>query len=258
MLKLERPLCVFDLEATGVDPAQDRIVEISVLRREPDGRETLFSSLVNPGVPIPAEAAEIHGITDAMVADQPPFHAIAPRILKAFDGADLAGFNAIRYDVPLLCAEFKRIGADWPGPGRKVLDPHVIFQRKERRDLSAAYRFFCGKELAGAHRAEADVRATAEVLWAQVERYADLPKDVAGLGAWCAQVDPGRVDAEGKFIWKSGEAVFNFGVKRGAPLREIAVNEPSYLKWMVEKGRFSPDVIRICREALAGKFPAKK
>jgi len=116
MLKLERPLCVFDLEATGVDPAQDRIVEISVLRREPDGRETLFSSLVNPGVPIPAEAAEIHGITDAMVADQPPFHAIAPRILKAFDGADLAGFNAIRYDVPLLCAEFKRIGADWPGP----------------------------------------------------------------------------------------------------------------------------------------------
>lgn len=259
MMKLDRPLCVFDLEATGADPLQDRIVDVCVIRREPDGSETTFSSLVDPGVPIPPEATAIHKITDAMVAGAPRFADLVPRLVETFYGADLAGYNAVRYDVPLLTAEFKRAGVDWPGPGRRVLDPYVVFSRKERRDLGAAYKFYCGKELAGAHRAEADARAAAEVLFAQVEHYADLPKDAEGLHQWCAQVDPGRVDADGKFVWRAGEAVFGFGGKhKGKTLQQVVAADRSYLQWMIEKGNFSPDVVRICREALEGKFPAKK
>jgi len=259
MIKLDRPLCVFDLEATGVDTQQDRIVEVCILRREPDGRESVFSSLVDPGRPIPAEAVAIHKITDAMVAGKPSFADLAPRMLKVFEGADLAGFNVVGYDILLLSAEFKRGGLEWPGPGRRVLDPFIIFKRKERRDLTAAYKFYCGKDLSGAHRAEVDVRAAAEILEAQVERYEDLPKDAAGLDAWCAQLDPGRVDSDGKFLWKGQEAVFGFGNKhKGKLLREVAAADKGYLSWMIEKGNFKPDTVDICREALKGRFPVKK
>ena len=259
MIKLDRPICIFDLEATGVNVLEDRIVDVCVLRREPDGTETVFSSLVNPGVPIPPEATAIHHITDEMVADQPRMVDLAPKLLEIFAGADLSGFNAARYDIPLLAAELKRVGVDWPGAGRRVVDSFVIFSRKERRDLTAAYKFYCGKDLTGAHRAEADVRATAEILWAQAERYPDLPQDVAGLEAWCNQVDPSRVDADGKFIWKSGEAAFGFGNKhKSKTLREVVRTDRGYISWMIEKGNFSADVVRICREALDGKFPEKK
>jgi DNA polymerase-3 subunit epsilon len=259
MMKLDRPLCVFDLEATGTDVAQDRIVDVCVLRKDPDGKETVFSSLVNPGVPIPPEATAIHKITDAMVADQPTIKDLAPKLLEIFHGADLSGFNAARYDIPLLQNELKRAGFDWPLEGRRTADAFTIFARKERRDLTAAYKFYCGKDLTGAHRAEADVRATAEILFAQVERYADLPKDMAGLDAFCSAVDPSRVDADGKFVWKNGEAAFGFGNKhKGKTLREVVAQDRGYLNWMVDKGNFSADVIRIVREALDGKFPVKK
>ncbi|MDE2490777.1 MAG: 3'-5' exonuclease [Elusimicrobia bacterium] len=259
MMKLDRPLCVFDLEATGTDVAQDRIVDVCILRFGPDGRETVLSELVDPGVPIPAEASAIHRITDEMVRGKPTIKDLAPRLLDILEGADLSGFNAARYDIPLLAAELKRAGFDWPLEGRRIVDSFTIFARKERRDLTAAYKFYCGKDLSGAHRAEADVRATAEVLWAQVERYPDLPKDVAGLHAFCAQIDPGRVDADGKFVWKGGEAAFGFGGKhKGRLLRDVAREDPGYLDWMIHKGSFSADVTRICREARAGKFPAKK
>lgn len=259
-MKLDRPLCFFDLEATGVNPAEDRIVDVCVLRREPDGTETVFSSLVNPGVPIPPEATNIHKISDEMVKDQPPFSDLAERLLKAFEGADLSGFNIIKYDIPLLAAEFKRCGVDWPGEGRRLLDSYVIFARKEKRDLTGAYKFFCGKDLTGAHRAEADVRASAEVLFAQVERYPDLPKDSNGLNEWIALRDPNdnRVDADGKFTWRNGEAVFNFGKHKGKTLREICRSEPSFIDWMIKKASFSPEVVRICASAQLGEFPAKK
>jgi DNA polymerase-3 subunit epsilon len=259
MIKLDRPLCVFDLEATGVDVNQDRIVDICVLRREPDGTETVFSSLIDPGVPIPPEATAIHHITDAMVAGQPTIRDLAPQIVSLFAGADLSGFNAARYDIPLLAAELKRAGVEWPGEGRRVVDAFVIFQRKERRDLTAAYKFYCGKEHAGAHRAEADVRATAEILFAQAAHYADLPKDMEGLHAFCSAIDPSRVDAEGKFVWKNGDAAFGFGNKhKGKSLRQVQREDPGYIDWMVNKGNFSPEVIRLCREAQAGNFPVKK
>lgn len=259
MIKLDRAICIFDLEATGTNVLEDRIVDICVLRREPDGTETVFSSLVNPGVPIPPEASAIHHITDEMVADQPRLSDLAPKIHEIFKDADLSGFNASKYDIPLLSAEFKRFGGEWPGPNKRVVDSFTIFARKERRDLTAAYKFYCGKDLTGAHRAEADVRATAEILWAQVEKYADLPKDVAGIEAWCNQIDPSRVDQEGKFVWKNGEAVFGFGNKhKGKSIREVVRSDRGYMQWMIEKGNFSGDVIRICREALEGKFPEKK
>lgn len=259
MMKLDRPLCVFDLEATGTDVLQDRIVDVCILRKEVDGTETVFSSLVNPGVPIPPEATAIHHISNEMVAGQPTIKDLAPKLFEIFDGADLSGFNAGRFDIPMLHAELKRAGFDWVLTGKRIVDAFTIFQRKERRDLTAAYKFYCGKDLTGAHRAEADVRATAEILWAQVDRYADLPKDVAGLDAFCNAIDPSRVDADGKFVWKNGEAAFGFGNKhKGKTLRQVVAEDRGYISWMIEKGNFSQDVVRICRECLDGKFPVKK
>lgn len=259
MIKLDRAICIFDLEATGTNVLEDRIVDICILRREPDGSETVFTSLVNPGVPIPPEATAIHHISDEMVKDQPRLSDLAPKILEMFKDADLSGFNAAKYDIPLLTAEFKRFGAEWPEAGKRVVDSFTIFQRKERRDLTAAYKFYCGKDMTNAHRAEADVRATAEILWAQIERYTDLPIDVAGIEAWCNQIDPSRVDVEGKFVWKNGEAAFGFGNKhKGKTIREVVRADRGYFSWMIEKGNFSADVVRICKEALEGKFPEKK
>jgi DNA polymerase-3 subunit epsilon len=258
-MKLDRPLCVFDLEATGVDPANDRIVDISIVRREPDGAETSLSSLVDPQVPIPPESTAIHKITDAMVSGQPTLKELVPRILTILDGADLCGYNLLKYDVPLLAAEFKRAGFDLPMEGRRIADSYVIFTRKEKRDLSAAYKFFCGKDLSGAHRAEADARATVEILFAQVEHYADLPKDMAGLSAFCTQVDANRVDAEGKFVWRNGEPTFSFGNKhRGKSLRDVIKADRGYIEWMIGKGNFGAEVIKICKDALAGVYPVKK
>ena len=257
MIKLDRAICIFDLESTGIDIAQDRIVDICILRREPDGTETVFSSLVNPGIAIPPEVSAIHHITDDMVKDQPRLSDLAPKIFEMFKNADLSGFNAAKFDIPLLTAEFKRFGSEWPEPGKRVVDSFKIFAQKEKRDLTAAYKFYCGKDLTGAHRAEADVRATAEILWAQIERYPDLPKDVAGIEAWTNKIPAGRVDADGKFIWKNNEAVFNFGKHNGKTIRDVVRSDGSFLTWML-KSNFSVDVHKICKEALDGKFPEKK
>lgn len=258
-LKLDRPICVFDLEATGADPANDRIVDICILRREPDGGETIFSSLVDPQLPIPPESTAIHKITDEMVRGQPTIGALAPKIISLFEGADLSGFNVLKFDIPMLLNEFKRAGVEWSAAGRRVADSYLIFSRKERRDLSSAVKFYCGREHAGAHRAEADVRASMDVLVAEIERYPDLPADMAGIDAFCNTVDPSRVDADGKFYWKNGEATFAFGNKhKGKPLRDVVRVDRGYIEWMVGKGNFSAEVVRICNEALAGRFPAKK
>jgi DNA polymerase-3 subunit epsilon len=172
-------------------------------------------------------------------------------------GCDLAGFGIARFDVPLLTHEFERAGLTYRIDSLRIVDALTIFHRKERRDLTAAVRFYCGRELADAHSAEADARAALDVLRGQVEKYADLPKDVDGLHAFCNPVDEDTVDPEGKLRWRDGEVIIAFGQKNGMTLRQMAASEPGYLKWMLNKD-FSEQVKDIARNALDGVFPKRE
>ncbi|HVC08725.1 MAG TPA: 3'-5' exonuclease [Elusimicrobiota bacterium] len=182
---IERPMVFLDLEATGISPYQDRIVEIAFLKRFPDGREDFFGSLINPQRPMPKESMAVHHITDEMVAQSPSFSQIAERAFLFLDNCDLGGFGIIKFDVPLLASEFSRSGFFFSTDGRRVVDALTIYHRMEPRNLEAAYRFYCGKTLDGAHRAEADTRAAAEVFRAQLARYEAVPKDLDDLSDWC-------------------------------------------------------------------------
>lgn len=256
-LRLRRPLAFVDTETTGPNPAHDRIVEIVVVRLEPDGRREVFETRVNPGVAIPAEVIKIHGITDEDVEDMPPFAAVAPRVAELFEGADIAGFGIRRFDVEILEREFARAGHSWSRGDRRLVDSMTIFHMRERRNLTAAYRFYCGKSLDGAHSARADVEAAIEVLHGQIARYPDLPADVDGLHALCQQPRLGEaIDPEGKFVWRDGEAFVSFGIHRGRPLRDVARDAPDYLRWITESD-FTHEVRDIAAAALKGKFPQK-
>jgi len=257
MISLRKSIVFFDLETTGVAPEHDRIIDLAFLRRDPDGKEDLFVSLVDPGMPIPAEATAVHGITDAMVHGQPRFAALAPKLAAFIGDADLAGFGVIRFDVPMLAAEFKRAGTLFSPAGRSVVDALTVFHRMEPRNLGAAYKFYCGQTLQGAHRAEADMRASSAVLWAQLERYPDLPQDMAGLSAFCQERNVSAVDGQGKLVWRNGKAAFNFGKHRTLTLEEVARKEPSYLEWLMGAEKTTPELARICRDALDGRFPVK-
>lgn len=246
-LTLERPLAVFDLETTGTDVKNDRIVEISVLKIFPDGSREQRTRRLNPTIPIPKEASDVHGITDADVATCPTFREIAQGLLKFLDGCDLCGFNIKRFDLRLLCNEFMRAGLALPLDRRAIIDPLEIFHTFERRDLSAAVRFYCGRELAGAHQAEADVLATVDVLDAQVATYAELPKTVAGLHQHFK--DPNSLDSNNFFTKVGNEVRFAMGKYRGQPLDFIAQTKPDYLEWMLGADFFE-DTKRIAREAL--------
>ena len=255
-LELDRPLVVFDLETTGVDPESDRIVEISACRLEPGGSRAWLDHRVNPGAPIPPEATAIHGISDQDVADAPSFEQLADDIEAFLEGADLGGFNVARFDLPALDAEFRRAGRDAALTERRVIDVMTIFHRKERRDLGAAVRLYLGREHDGAHAARADVEATVGVLEAQVRRYADLPGTVEELDAWCKAPPPGALDHGRRLVWNDAEAVVNFGPHRGRSLREVAADPEArgFLRWILGKD-FDADVKRIVADALDGKFP---
>jgi len=255
LLALERPLAVFDLETTGTDPAKDRIVEISVLRIEPGGERTVRSRRVNPERLIPPEATRVHGIRDEDVRDAPAFRQIARGLLEFLADADLAGFNVRRFDIPLLDREFRDCGCDLALASRRVIDAMTVFHRKEPRDLSAAVRFYLGRDLEGAHAAEADVEAAAAVLEAQLARYDDLPRDVAGLDAWCSPAPPGAVDRAGKFVRREGVVVFSFGKYQGRPLRDIARERPDYLGWLLKQADFPEDARTVAEKALGGEEP---
>ena len=258
MISLRKAVVFFDLETTGVAPDQDRIVDLAFLRREPDGKEDVFSSLVDPGMPIPAEATAVHHISDEMVRGQPRFAALAQKLLEFIGDADLAGFGILRFDIPMLTAEFKRAGITFTTASRSLVDALAIFHRMEPRNLTAAYKVYCGKALEDAHRAEADMRASSEVLWAQLERYAELPKDMAGLANFCQeQRGAGTVDGQGKLVWRNGKAAFNFGKHRTLTLEEVVRKEPGYLEWLMGAERTTPELARICRDALIGTFPVK-
>jgi DNA polymerase III subunit epsilon len=247
-IQLDRPLAVLDLETTGIDPKVDRIIEVSVLKLLPGGGQDHRTRRVNPGVPIPPEATAIHGITDDDVADCPSFRAIAPGLARYLDGCDLAGFNILNFDLRLLAAEFNRAGLVLPVAGRKVIDACRIFHQRERRDLTAAYKFYCGLEHAGAHGAEADVLATAAILDAQVVRYGDLPKTVDGLHDQCN--DPDALDMSGMFARdEDGVIVFVKGKYKGRTLEDVAGDKPDYLDWML-KADFFDDTKEIVAGAL--------
>ena len=254
-LRLRRPLAALDLETTGTTPSSDRIVEISILRLALDGSEKLLRRRVNPQVPIPEGATAVHGITDIDVAGEPTFAELAEEIEDFLEGCDLAGFNVTRFDLPMLEAEFQRAGITFPREGRSVVDAMTIFHLKEPRDLAAAARFYLDRPMPEVHTSETDARATLDVLSAQVQRYPDVPEEIEALHEFCNPVDPDWIDAEGKFVWAGGVATIAFGGHNGRALQELAIEpEPNYLHWMLSKD-FSPEVMRIVRDALDGTFP---
>jgi DNA polymerase-3 subunit epsilon len=247
-IRLDRPLAVLDLETTGADPKLDRIIEFSVLRVLPGGGHDHRTWRVNPGIPIPPEATAIHGISDEDVADSPTFPAIAPSLVHFLDGCDLAGFNILHFDLRLLVAEFNRVGLVLPVAGRRVIDACRIYHQREPRDLTAALKFYCGLQHAGAHGAAADVLATTAILDAQVARYADLPRTIEGLHAACN--DPNAIDMSGMFGRdEDGVVVFIRGKYKGRSLDDIAASKPDYLEWM-QREDFYDDTKAIAAEAL--------
>ena len=254
-LKLERPIAFIDVETTGINPNSDRVVELSILKIHPDGREEYKSHRVNPGVSIPAEATAVHNITDADVASLPAFRQYARSVKDFLDGCDIAGFNVIKFDLPCLEAEFARAGVEFSRQNRYLVDSMVIYHQREPRDLQAAYRKYCGGEMENTHVAEEDVKAAVVVLDGQLEQYGDLPRDVTGLCEICNPAGKDYVDPEGKFIWVDGEVVCNFGKKhKGCKLRDIAEGDPSYLSW-IAGADFSPEIRKIATRALDGEFP---
>ncbi len=235
-LNLKRPLVFFDLETTGVDTAKDRIVEISMVKVMPDGEEIVRTRLINPQMHIPEDATAIHGITDEDVKDQPTFAQIAKSLYKFIEGCDFGGFNSNRFDLPMLVEEFLRAGVDVDFKSRKFIDVQNIFHKMEQRTLVAAYKFYCDKDLTDAHSAEADTRATYEVLKAQLDRYAELQNDVTALAEFSARGE--TADYAGRIGYnEKGEEIFNFGKYKGVKVSEVFQREPSYYDWMM-KGDF--------------------
>lgn len=233
-LNLRNPLVFFDLETTGTDTAKDRIVEISILKILPNGTEEVKTKLINPGMPIPQASTDVHGITDEDVKDAPQFKQIAKSLAEFMEGCDIAGFNSSRFDVPLLAEEFLRAGVDYDFSKRKMIDVQIIYHKKEQRTLEAALKFYCGKELTDAHSAEADTRATYEVLKGQLKMYPDLENDVDFLAKEFSSYN-NNVDLAGRIILdENGVEVFNFGKHRGKSVAEILKKEPSFFAWIMD------------------------
>ncbi len=253
-IALDRSLIVFDIEATGISPRADRIIELAAIRIDPTGEETEGYWLLNPEMPIPEESIAIHGITDDIVKDCPTFKQKALEILTFFGEADLAGFNAGRFDIPMLAEEFARAEIVFDADRRRLLDAQRIFHAKEPRDLSAALRFYCGEEHTDAHGAEADVRATLNVILGQFKRYADLPKDIASIDKTFNPIDPFNADRSGRLRWVDNELIVNFGKKKGTKIAELVEKDPGFLKWII-KNDFPQDTRQICENALKGIYP---
>ena len=236
-LNLKNPIVFFDLETTGVNITSDRIVEISYLKVFPNGNEVSRTMRINPEMHIPEQASEVHGIYDDDVKDCPTFKQVAKDVANDFEGADIAGFNSNRFDVPLLAEEFLRAGVDLDMTRRKFIDVQVIFHKMEQRTLSAAVKFYCGKELEGAHSADADTRATYEVLQAQLDRYPELQNDIAWLSEFSSHTN--NVDFAGRIVYNDkGIEVFNFGKYKGIPVVEVLRRDPGYYGWIMQ-GDFS-------------------
>lgn len=230
-LKLHKPLCIFDLETTGTNISKDRIVEISILKVNPDASRVHSTWLVNPEMPIPIEASLVHGIYDKDVEMAPTFKEIAPQIMETLAGTDLGGFNSNRFDVPLLAEELLRAGADFDLSKFKLVDAQVIFHKMEPRNLTAAYKFYCNKDLEGAHSAKADTLATFEVLDAQVGKYEDLPKEISGLSEFSYHHK--FADLAGFIAFDDdNQEIFTFGKYKGQRVKEVFQKDIGYFGWI--------------------------
>jgi DNA polymerase-3 subunit epsilon len=245
-LNLTRPLAFFDLETTGIKVSTDRIVEISIVRVAPDGTSKIKTLRINPEMHIPAEVTAIHGITDEDVKDAPKFSEVAHDLVHFLENCDLAGFNSNHFDIPLLAEEFYRAGIDFELKGRRFVDIQNIFHKMEPRNLRAAYKFYCGKDLVNAHSAEADTMATYEILIAQIERYKDVPIDDRNGKPYFPVVNDVKalslfshasrnVDLVGHIIYNEKDAeVFNFGKHKGKVVAQVFRDEPSYYDWIMK------------------------
>lgn len=245
-LNLKKPIAFFDLETTGISITHDRIVEIAVLKIHPNGLKETKTWLVNPTIPIPKEASDIHGIKDEDVADKPTFKEIAKQVDEFMSHCDLGGFNSNRFDIPLLVEELLRVDIDFKIPSRKFVDVQTIFHKMEQRNLTAAYKFYCGKSLENAHSAEADITATYEVLEAQIDRYEELQNDVNFLSEFSSHNN--NVDVAGRIIYNDKMVeVFNFGKYKGRPVEEVLKTDPGYYGWLL-KGDFSLHTKKVMSE----------
>lgn len=267
-LNLKRPLAFFDLEATGTNVASDRIVEISVLKAFPEGTEEVKTMRINPGIPIPYESSMIHGIFDKDVKDAPAFSQVGKELAEFLDNCDLAGYNSNKFDIPMLLEEFLRAGIDFDLENRRFVDVQNIFHQMEQRTLKAAYQFYCGKSIENAHSAEADIRATYEVLLSQLEKYQDaewedkkgnrskpVQNDIDALHLFTNLSKP--VDFAGRMVFdESGREIFNFGKHKGKCVEEVFNAEPSYYAWM-QQGDF-PLYTKRCLEKIWVRWNEKK
>ena len=257
-LNLKIPLCFFDLETTGINVSQDRILEIAVIKVMPNRELIKKSNVINPTIPILPESTAIHGISNEDVKDKPTFKEVAKEYAKFFEGADLAGFNILKFDVPVLVEEFLRADVEFDYSRKKLIDAQKIFHMMEKRNLSAAFKFYCDKDMTDAHSAEADTQATMEVLFAQIERY-ENQEVTDGLGKKVGEVQNNMdvlhkltasnlIDLAGRIIRnEKDEAVFNFGKHKGKAVLQVLKDEPSFYDWML-KGDFPLDTKRRLTE----------
>lgn len=231
-LQLKNPIVFFDLETTGTNIVSDRIVEISYHKVSPNGREETKTIRINPEMPIPKQSSDIHGITDADVVDCPTFKQVAKEIARDIEGCDLAGYNSNRFDIPLLAEELLRTDVDIDLSKRKFVDIQVIFHKMEARTLSAAYKFYCDKELVGAHGAEADTLATYEVLMAQLDKYPELQNDIEFLSKFTTQNN--NVDFAGRIVYDENNVeIINFGKYKGHKVADVLKKDQGYYGWMM-------------------------
>jgi DNA polymerase-3 subunit epsilon len=246
-IQLQKPLAFIDLETTGTNIAADRIVEIAIVKILPGGETLRKRKLVNPQMPIPKASQKIHGISDEMVKDAPTFKEIANEVNQFLDNSDIGGYNSNKFDIPLLVEEFLRVGLDFYTKDRKFVDVQKIFHKMEQRTLSAAYKFYCDKDLENAHTAEADAAATWEVLEAQILRYPNIGNTVESIVDFTGEEKV--VDFAKRFVMQNDEIVFNFGKHKGKSAKEILRSEPQYFDWML-KSDFALHTKQVITEIL--------